>query len=89
MESTLYRFVPGDIVAVIAEENEDNCSGKWWLLQISRPFPLSKTGLRCPVYGFWLEKCGDVDGLPKYLLLTHKSKELYMVTFGETLMVTA
>lgn len=51
-----YHLIPGDIVAVNPGTEDGIPSGdKWWLLQVSRGLPTSKTSNGCHVSGFWLE----------------------------------
>ena len=51
-----YNLIPGDIVAVNPGTEDGIPSGdKWWLLQVSRGLPSSKTSNGCHVSGFWLE----------------------------------
>lgn len=51
-----YLLIPRDIVAVNPGTEDGIPSGdKWWLLQVSRGLPTSKTSNGCHVSGFWLE----------------------------------
>ena len=50
------NLIPGDIVAVNPGTEDGIPSGdKWWLLQVSRGLPTSKTSNGCHISGFWLE----------------------------------
>jgi hypothetical protein len=52
-----FRFLPGDIVSIIPglDFNGPPSTSKWWLMQVRKSHPLSKTGLGCKVAAFWLD----------------------------------
>ena len=74
--SQLYRFVPGDILAVVGADDDNG--EQWWLLQVSRAFPLSKNGARCHVYESWLDKSNEENGLPMYTLPAGSQEQCIM-----------
>lgn len=50
------HLIPGDIMAVNPGTEDGILSGDtWWLPQVSRGLPTSKTSNGCHVPGFWLE----------------------------------
>ena len=51
-----YHLIPGEIMAVNPGTEDGILSGDtWWLPQVSRGLPTSKTSNGCHVPGFWLE----------------------------------
>lgn len=65
-----YRFVP---VVVDCQKFDDCTSGDyWWLLQVSKPFEKAKTGGRCHIFGYWIEKNLSDDGEIKFIRRKHK-----------------